>query len=69
MVRALNKAFIPNKVVIFCPIAEEASDITRIAEFTKNHVAIDDKATAYVCRNHACTEPITDIKKMLDCLM
>jgi uncharacterized protein YyaL (SSP411 family) len=68
MVQALRKTFIPNKVVVFRPIAAEASDITRIAEFTKNHVAIDDKATAYVCRNHACIEPTTDIHKMLSFL-
>jgi uncharacterized protein YyaL (SSP411 family) len=68
MVQALRKTFTPNKVVVFRPIAEDTPDITRIAEFTKTHVSIDDKATAYVCRNHACTEPTTDINKMLGLL-
>jgi uncharacterized protein YyaL (SSP411 family) len=65
MARALNKAFIPNKVVLFRPIAEDTPDITRLAQFTKNQVAIDDKTTAYVCRNHTCQEPTTDIHRML----
>ncbi|MBW2645392.1 MAG: thioredoxin domain-containing protein [Deltaproteobacteria bacterium] len=68
MIQALRKAFVPNKVVVFRPIEEGTPDITRIAEFTKDHVAIDGTATAYVCRNHACKEPTTDINKMIDFL-
>jgi hypothetical protein len=66
MLRTLNSHFIPNKVVIFRPIDEEPSEITVIAEFTKNLTAIEGKATAYVCVHTTCELPTTDIKKMLE---
>ncbi|MFH1674647.1 MAG: thioredoxin domain-containing protein [Pseudomonadota bacterium] len=68
MIQTLRKTFVPNKVVLFRPIEEVSPAIVRIAEFTKNHTGIDGKATAYVCRNHACKEPTTDIGTILELL-
>jgi len=65
MFKALRNAFIPNKVVLYRPADEEASDITRIAEFTKDFVSKEGKATAYVCKNYTCELPTTDAQKML----
>ena len=68
MVRALRKPFIPNKVVLLRPTELEYPDIVRIAPFTVDHTCIDGKATAYVCTNHVCKLPTTDIGQMLDAL-
>jgi hypothetical protein len=68
MVKALRTHFIPNKVVIFRPIEQEAPQITRLARFTKGKSSIDSKATAYVCLNHSCKMPTTDISRMLELL-
>jgi uncharacterized protein YyaL (SSP411 family) len=65
MVRALRKAFAPRKVVILRPVGETAADITRLAEFTKDLVCLDQKATAYVCRAFRCDLPTTDVNQML----
>ncbi|GAI25380.1 unnamed protein product, partial [marine sediment metagenome] len=44
------------------------SDIYRIVPFIKNQVVIKSKATAYVCENYVCKQPvnkINDLDKML----
>jgi hypothetical protein len=65
MVTALRKAFVPNKVVIFRPAGEESPDITRLAEFTKGLSSLDNKATAYVCKDFRCELPTTEAHQML----
>jgi uncharacterized protein YyaL (SSP411 family) len=68
MLKALRENFIPNKVVLFRPIAEESSDITGISEFTKDLSCSEGKTTAYVCRGYRCDLPTTDAVKMLEML-
>jgi uncharacterized protein YyaL (SSP411 family) len=65
MLKALQGAFIPNTVVLFRPAGEEGSDITHIAEFTKDLPGLNNKATAYVCRNFRCELPTTKPQQML----
>jgi len=66
MVKTLRRTYLPNKVVLLRPIEREEPDITRIARFTKDLRSIDDKATAYVCRDYHCEFPTTDISEMLE---
>ena len=40
----------------------------RIAPFTRDQSTVDAKATAYVCVNHSCKLPTTDIDTMLSSL-
>ncbi len=68
MLQALRSNFIPSKVVIFRPTGQGPSDIERIAEFTKYQTSIEGRATAYVCLNHSCKSPTTNINKMLELL-
>jgi len=68
MLKALQKNYSPNKVVLFRPTGEEKPAIVELAEFTEFQKSIDDKATAYVCQNYACKAPTTDIKEMLKSL-
>lgn len=68
MIRALNKEFILNKVVLFNPINEDNSEITKIAPYVKAEKAVGGKATAYICKNFACGMPITDVDEMMKSL-
>ncbi len=68
MINALTKLFIPNHVVLFRPSEEESPEIIRLAEFTKYQLAINNKATAYVCLKFNCKEPTTNIQTMLKLL-
>jgi hypothetical protein len=68
MLREIRRAFIPNKVMILRPTEEKMPEITALAAYTRYHTTIDNKATAYVCRNYNCALPTTDAKKMLELL-
>jgi uncharacterized protein YyaL (SSP411 family) len=67
MVAALRRNFIPNMVVIHRPI-EEDTEILSISPFIKNMMAIEEKATVFVCHDHSCELPTNDINKMLELL-
>jgi uncharacterized protein YyaL (SSP411 family) len=66
MLSALRKKYVPNKVLLFK--GGDAEGITTIAEFTKGQSAIGGKATAYVCLDHVCNLPTTDLSKALELL-
>lgn len=68
MLKTLKSQFTPNRVVLFRPCDEEYPEITRMAEFTKNLLCIDGKATAYICHNYNCKLPTTDVVEMLKLL-
>ncbi|MBF8251486.1 MAG: hypothetical protein HW382_1114 [Deltaproteobacteria bacterium] len=65
MIKAVNTTFIPNMTVLHRPTEQREPDITRIAPFTAAQNSIEGKATAYVCRNHSCGQPTTDIEELL----
>ncbi|GBE19111.1 cellobiose 2-epimerase [archaeon BMS3Abin16] len=68
MLNVLRGEYLPNTVVLFKSTNEKALEITKIAEFTRDHTAIDGKATAYVCTNQACKKPTTDPEEMMKLL-
>ena len=68
MLNALKRQFLPNMVILFRPCDKESPEITRMAEFTKNLLCIDGKATAYVCQDYNCKLPTTDVNEMLKLL-
>jgi len=68
MVKALRTRFLPNKVVLLNHGERRSPEIAKLAEFTKNQLSIDGRATAYVCMNYNCKLPTTDIDKMLQLL-
>jgi uncharacterized protein YyaL (SSP411 family) len=65
MLLALHSRFLPNKVVLFRPDGENDPAIARLAPFTLEQCAVEGKATVYICSEHACTKPVTEIEKML----
>ena len=67
MIEALRKTYSPNKVVLLRENSDDA-EITGIAEFTKAQLSMEGKATAYVCLNHVCNLPTTDVNKMIKLL-
>ncbi len=68
MLKALMTQFMPNKIALLRPSEQESPDIIHLAEFTRYQSSIEGKATAYVCFNHSCEFPSTDITKMLGLL-
>jgi uncharacterized protein YyaL (SSP411 family) len=67
MIEAARKIYSPSKVVLLKDDGEKTK-IREIADFTKGHSSLSGKATAYVCLNHICNLPTTDIDKMIELL-
>jgi uncharacterized protein YyaL (SSP411 family) len=67
MLDVLNRSYYPGKVVLLRPDGENPP-ISRIAGYTLRQNRIDNKATAYICRNFICDNPTTDISKLVDAL-
>jgi len=68
MLKLLRSKFLPNAVVLLHEEGRRASAIEQIVPFVRNQVAIDGKATAYVCENYVCKRPVNkidDLGKML----
>lgn len=68
MLRAFQDRYLPHAVIVQRPLGA-APPITKLAPYTESQVAIDNKATAYVCRDFACQAPTTDIQKALSYLL
>jgi uncharacterized protein YyaL (SSP411 family) len=64
---ALRSHFVPNKVVILRP-DETTPPIAEIAPFVRDQVALDGRATAYVCSNYVCETPTNAKDRMLELL-
>lgn len=67
MIRQLASIYEPLKVVLVHPgkASEGKTLIEKLAPFLIGQVPIDDKATAYVCKNFACRQPTSDPAAML----
>jgi len=68
MLRALGHAFLPNTVVVFRPSEQATPAIERLAPFTEGLAPLNGAATAYVCRDHVCTLPATDVSQVMESL-
>ncbi len=68
MLKALREGYLPSTVVVLKPTEQESPEIIKLAEYTKTQVRLDGKTTAYVCQNHVCHRPTTDIDEMLKLL-
>ncbi len=63
MLYTLRSSFIPDKTILF----KNPSDLNleSIAHFTKGMSTIDNKTTAYICRNFVCSRPLTDVDEIM----
>jgi len=66
MLVALQKVYAPRKILIFRPEEEGAPEISRLAPYTEAQKSIDGKATAYICQNHVCNLPTTDVREAIE---
>lgn len=62
-----QKYFLPNTVIMVKDSGNE-KELEKIAEFTKEYQIKENKATIYVCENHACKAPFHDFKFLYDYL-
>ena len=66
MLATLHKTYLPNKVVVLRPTNDNsASEIIRLAPYTRTMKAINGRATAYVCKQFVCRLPTTSVAQMM----
>ncbi len=65
MLNSLKERFLPNVVLIFNPSDKDMIELFQISEVIKNQVSINDMATAYVCFDYSCKDPLTNIDDLL----
>lgn len=65
MIQKVFEFFIPRKVVIWRPAEErQAAEIFSLCPFLKEQPSVGGRATMYVCENHVCQLPLTDVTKI-----
>ena len=66
---AVSARFLPRAVIMLHETgAKEKNQIVAMAPFIKDQIPREGQVTAYVCENHACKLPLTDIKKFEELL-
>jgi len=60
LLEQVRSRYLPQGVVLLVEPGAAGDVIRGIAPFSENHVPVDGKAAAYVCRDFACTLPTTD---------
>ncbi len=68
MLKLARNKFLPNVVVLLHDQDKADSSLYEIIPFVKNQIAVEGKATAYVCRNYACNKPINSVGEFEDML-
>ena len=61
MLNIIHGTFLPNAVVLLHEPDKADSTLYNIVPFIKSQTAIEGKATAYVCENYVCKEPVNDV--------
>jgi hypothetical protein len=60
MLRAVQRLFLPNKVVLLRPGGDEGARLTALAPYTESMGPVNGRPAAYVCQGYACRRPVTD---------
>jgi uncharacterized protein YyaL (SSP411 family) len=64
MVRAIQKKFLPNKVLLLQPQGTEGNRLASLSNYVKAMVPLDRKPTVYICEQYACQTPIKEMSEL-----
>ncbi len=64
MLQLIYRAFLPNAVILFHQSGEAGKDIEKIVSFIQNLAAVNGQATAYICDNYVCKQPVTSFEDL-----
>jgi uncharacterized protein YyaL (SSP411 family) len=59
--RIVYNRYMPNKVVVFCDPIETSADIEKLLPLLEDKIKTDDEIKIYVCENHICKAPISNV--------
>ncbi len=69
MLNLLKKSYLPDTVVILKPRGAEAKTLETLAPYIAAYRSIDQKPTAYVCRNYVCKNPVNTTAQLKELLL
>jgi uncharacterized protein YyaL (SSP411 family) len=64
MLDLLRSEYNPYMVALFKDSTASADEMNALAPFTAEYKTIDNKATAYVCRDFSCEQPTNDVQEL-----
>ena len=57
----ISRHFMPNKVIVFSGSGVTDDKLSGRIPLITDKVAVQGKPTVYICENHTCKAPITDL--------
>jgi uncharacterized protein len=64
LVERLGLIYVPNLAIFVADESDAGTQVTFLPEQVRGKHQIDGQVTAYVCREHTCTPPITSFKDL-----
>jgi uncharacterized protein YyaL (SSP411 family) len=64
MLAIIRNKFSPGSTLLFKDTSSVAEELAILAPFTAEYTALDDRATAYVCRDQSCHPPTNDLEQL-----
>jgi uncharacterized protein YyaL (SSP411 family) len=64
VVEAIQKKFMPNKVLLLRPADESGDRISALAPFTKDLRARKDQPVVHICEHHSCQNSVTGLEEL-----
>jgi hypothetical protein len=68
LLAVLKDSYRPHMAVVLAPPGAAGNVLRELAPFTANHLPVDGKAAAYVCRDFSCRLPTTDPEELAELL-
>jgi len=64
MLGAIQRKFLPNKVLLLRPRGAEGKRLTSLSPFVEGMAPVDHQPTVYICEQYACQAPIRDMPQL-----
>jgi len=64
MLREIYLRFMPNKIIMLHKPGHAGAALEALAPHVKSQAPVAGKTAAYVCRDHACAAPVTDLQRL-----
>jgi len=68
MLGAIQRRFLPNKVLLLRPEGVEGKRLTALSPFVEGMAPINHQPTVYICEQYACRAPIKDMGQLASAL-
>ncbi len=68
MLSLLQERYLPQAAVLFHPPGDDGREIEELAPFLREQMAIEGRATAFVCHAYACQAPVHTVEALAESL-